>query len=252
MMPKNALAQKYFSIVADTLESILNDESDAIYKAAKQMAESVKLHNILHVFGTGHSHVFAEEVARRAGGLVCINPILDIGYTLMGGFPARPTRLERLEGYSKLLLENHELNAGETIVIVSQSGINTGPVEAALYCKEMGLNVIAISSVSQSKKTPSRHSSGLRLFEIAHITIDNHVPDGDATLEINPLTARISPLSTVVGSAILQALVAETIGILLTEGIIPPIWSSANLPDGDNKNKLVGEAYPNRVKTMLR
>jgi len=33
---------------------------------------------IIHTFGTGHSHLIAEEAFFRAGGIAAVNPILDI------------------------------------------------------------------------------------------------------------------------------------------------------------------------------
>ncbi len=248
-MTKIPLVHTYFSKAISTLESVLRDEVRSLERTAAIITESLFEGGVLHVFGAGHGHLFAEELAYRAGGLVPINPIIDYGYTLMGGSASRSTKLERLEGYSRILLENYDFRRGEVILIVSQSGINPGPVEAALAAREKGLQVAAVTSLGQSRNLPSRHSSGLRLFEIADVVIDNHVPTGDAVVEIQDGFPKVAAISTVVGAAILQSVVAEVSGRLLERGLEPPIWISANVPEGDGHNRKMSEKYPSRLKS---
>ena len=85
-----------FSIVIDTLNLILKEEGEHIQSVVQMITKSISSDGIVHIFGCGHSHLFAEDLSYRAGGLEPINPILDIGYTLMGGPASRSTRLERL------------------------------------------------------------------------------------------------------------------------------------------------------------
>ncbi len=242
------LIQTYFKEATELLESVLRDEAHNLDRTAALIADSLAAGGVLHVFGAGHGHLFAEELAYRAGGLVPINPIVDYGYTLMGGSASRSTKLERLEGYSRILLENFEFRRGEVILIVSQSGINPGPVEAALTAHAHGLQVVAVTSLGQSSSLPSRHSSGLHLFEIADVVIDNHVPTGDALVELKPGFPKVAAVSTVVGAAILQSLVAEVTHRLLDRGLEPPIWISANVPEGDEHNRKMAGKYPSRMK----
>ncbi len=247
-MTEIPLIHTYFNEAISILKSVLRDESQSMERAAAIITESLSEGGVLHVFGAGHGHLFAEELAYRAGGLVPINPIIDYGYTLMGGSASRSTRLERLEGYSRIILENYEFRRGEVILIVSQSGINPGPVEAALAAHEKGLQVAAVTSLGQSRNLPSRHSSGLCLFEIADVVINNHVPTGDALVELQAGFPKVAAVSTVVGAAILQSLVAEVARRLLERGLEPPIWISANVPEGDDHNRKMAGKYPSRLK----
>ncbi len=249
-MAEIPLARQYLQTTFSILQQVLHYEQANLDAATRLIAESLESGGVLHVFGAGHAHLFAEEVAYRAGGLVPVNPILDYGYTLMGGSASRSTRLERLEGYAKILLGNYDLRSGEVLVIVSQSGINPGPVEAALAGKEKSLHVVAVTSRGQSRLLPSRHSSGKRLFEIADVVIDNHVPTGDAVVELRPDLPKVSAVSTVVGAAILQSLVAEVAARLLQMGTEPPIWISANVPGGDEHNLQLAAKYPSRIKSF--
>jgi len=243
-------ASKLFSIVVDTINRVLEDEAEKIKALVLMITRSISEDGVVHVFGSGHSHLFAEDLGFRAGGLVPINPILDIGYTLMGGPPSRSSRLERLDGFATALLDGYELHPGEVFIVMSQSGRNPGPVEAALYAKEKGLQVVAITSVGQSKGQDSRHSSGKKLYEIADLVIDSHVPPGDAAVEIKTGQPKVAPISTIVGSTILQSIVAEVAGSITEKGETPPIWVSSNVDGGDEHNNQMAIKFDSRIKSF--
>jgi uncharacterized phosphosugar-binding protein len=243
--------ERYFETVFRTLETVRQAEAATMAQVAERITASLAQGGVLHIFGAGHAHLLAEEISYRAGGLVPVNPILDIGYTLMANPPSRTTALERLEGYARTLMDGYDLRPGEVLIVFSQSGINPGPVEVALYGKEKGLTVVAITSLTQSRAQASRHSSGKRVFEIADFVIDTHTPPGDAAVEIAPGLPKVSPLSTVVGAAILQALVAEVaLRWYQTQGTPPPVWMSANVPEGDRYNQQWIAKFPSRRKTF--
>jgi uncharacterized phosphosugar-binding protein len=233
-MPETA--NTYFRTAIDTLQQVMETEKEVLDQAAQWIADSVKEDGVLHIFGAGHSMLMGQELMFRAGGLAPVNAILDINFSLMGPPPSAGTALERMEGYAKLILDRYEFRPGEVLVVVSQSGRNPVPIEAALEGKKRGLKVIALTSLQQSSQATSRHSSGKRLFEVVDLVLDTHVISGDACVEIAPGLPRTSPLSTVVGAAIMQALVAEVAKRLYDAGVQPPIWVSANVPGGDERN----------------
>lgn len=243
-------ASKLFSIVVDTINLVLHDEAEKIKSLVQMITKSIAEDGVVHIFGSGHSHLFAEDLSYRAGGLVPVNPVLDIGYTLMGGPPSRSSRLERLDGFAKALLDGYEFHPGEVFIVMSQSGRNPGPVEAALYAKEKGLQVVAITSVEQSKGQTSRHSSGKKLYEIADLVIDSHVPTGDAAVEIKTGQPKVAPISSIVGSSILQGIVAEVAGAITEKGEIPPVWVSSNVDGGDEHNNKMALKYKSRIKSF--
>lgn len=247
---KNQLISEYFDQVKKILREVETSETEKILLSANIIASRLCDGKVLHVFGSGHSHILAEEISRRAGGLVCINPILDIDYTLMGGAPTKGRRLERLEGFASAILDSYQLLKDEVIIIISQSGINVASVDAALFAKKLGLHVICLTSLDHSASSNSRHSSGKRLFEVSDIVIDNHVPIGDAVIQINEGLPKVSPLSTVIGSAILQALIAHVAQKMVECGCKDvPIWASANTEGGDEYNRRISHLYPIRYKT---
>lgn len=75
-MEKSVIAQ-YFKKVHQALQQVEQTQAEVVQKAAELTAERLMAGNLLHVFGTGHSHILAEEVFFRAGGLVQVNAILD-------------------------------------------------------------------------------------------------------------------------------------------------------------------------------
>jgi uncharacterized phosphosugar-binding protein len=230
------VALDYFTKVCEIVEKVSQTQQESIEKASHWIAESIGNGGVLHVYGSGHSHVVGEDLFYRAGGLATVNAILDFNFTQMGGgLPTRSTKFERLEGYAKILLENYDLREGEVIVIASQSGINPAVIEAALEAKAKGLNVVALTSLEQSTHAAPRHSSGKRLFEVADLTIDNCIPTGDAVIKIAEGIPKAAPVSTVVHCSIMQAIVAEVAMRLYDQGIEPPLWVSANVPGGDER-----------------
>jgi uncharacterized phosphosugar-binding protein len=232
------------------LEQVRASQGEAIRAAGRWVADAIRREGFMHVFGAGHSHIFGEEVTHRAGGLAPVNAILDIGYTMMATPPSHSTRLERLEGYARSVLSNYDLRAGEVLVVMSQSGINPAPVEAALEARAFGLRVVAVTSLAQSRASPSRHSSSKRLFEVADLVIDNLVPPGDACLELRPDVPKVGPLSTIVGAAILQSVVVAAVRYLLDDGVDPPVWVSSNLPGGDEHNTRLKARFPSRRRAF--
>ncbi|MHA1589711.1 MAG: sugar isomerase domain-containing protein [Candidatus Njordarchaeales archaeon] len=243
------LMDKYFDGVISLLNKVRETQRDKILEAAKLVKEALKKDKLIHVYGTGHSQVLAIEVFYRAGGFVPVNAILDLGSSVYGG-AMKSTGVERLQGYAKILLDYYDIGQDDVLIVVSNSGRNALPIEMAMGARERGAKVIAITSIEFSSKFPSRHPSGKRLYDVADIVIDNHVPPGDALLEVEGIKTKIAPVSTIVNSAILHSIMAEAAKMLVDEGIEPPIWLSANVPGGDEYNKKYLEKYKYRIKHL--
>ncbi len=222
------LAKRYFAELYRLLEKAERSQMDCIVQAGKVIADAIAQGGTLHIFGTGHSHVLAEELYVRAGGLVHVNAILEPSLMLHED-PARATELERQEGLAAEILVRHEMRAVDVLIVASNSGRNPVPIEMALLAKERGLVVIALTSLAHSQAVASRHSSGRHLFEVADVVLDNGGDVGDAMLEVEGLPTKACPTSTVIGAAILNAVVAVIIEELLCMGVVPPILVSSNV-----------------------
>lgn len=229
------------------LDEVVETQTTNIRQAAKLMAKSIEKDGIIYTFGTGHSHMIAEEVMYRAGTLVPIYAMLESGVT--GDTQVTKSEFtERLEGYAELILDYHKPTSNDVLIIISYSGRNPVPVEMALEAKKRGIPVIAITSVTYSKGQPSRHKNGLRLFEIADIVIDNCGVFGDACIQLEGLEQPVAPTSNLVANFIIHSLTMEAVIELIKKGIEPPVFWSGNLDGGREKNNEYIEKYWNRIR----
>lgn len=236
---------EYFENLTALISEVAEKENDNITAAVNACCESLKNGGMIYTFGTGHSHLLAEEIFYRAGGLVKVYPILDEGLMLHAG-AAKSTTLERLEGYSAVLAEHYRLERGSTIFIFSNSGRNSVSVEMALEAKARGLTVVAITNMAHTSAISSRHSSGKKLCDVADIVIDNHGCYGDASLEIGRY--KVGPTSTAVGAAILQAVVCGIVERAEEECSDIEVFSSSNIDGGD----AINETHVNNNTAKIR
>ncbi len=243
------LAERYLNEICGELRQVMESQKEKIQKASETIAESVMNDGILHIFGTGHTMMLAEEIFYRAGSLAAVNAMLDNGVSVRSG-GTKSSRMERMEGYAKIIIENYEVHPGEVIIVLSNSGRNAVPIEMAMEAKRKGLKVIAITSSVFSKSIPSRHSSGKYLSEVADLVIDNGVPPGDAIMQIGNLPQKMGPVSTIINAAILHTVMMQACEIMLKKGITPPIWMSANLEGGDEFNRKHILRYRSRCKHL--
>ncbi|HEY60319.1 MAG TPA: SIS domain-containing protein [Anaerolineae bacterium] len=240
-------SKTYFNKVIAVFEQVQKTQSDSIEKASDWIVELFKKNGVLHVFGTGHSHIISEDLFFRAGGFAPVNAILDVNLTMHGGGSLnRELNLDRMEGYARIVLDNYDLRAGEIIIVISRSGINPIVIETAMLSKERGLKVIALTNLKQSQGSTSRHSNGKKLYEFADLVIDSCLEVGDACIEIGEGLPKVAPQSTVVCCAILQSIMAEVATRMYRDGVIPPVWISINMPGGDERISELREMFGGR------
>ncbi|MGQ9494125.1 MAG: sugar isomerase domain-containing protein [Anaerolineae bacterium] len=242
-----------FELYLDKIQVMLQDVREKqrlnILKAAEIIAQSVAQDGILHVFGTSHSQLLAQEIFYRAGCLVPTNVMVE---PMLGLRKASENCYwyERQEAYGKIVFDSYRIEPGDVILVISTSGRNEVPVEVALQAKKRGLKVIALISQSYSASVEARHSSGKKLSHIADVVLDNGAVFGDAAIELEGISHKVGPTSGVIGAAILQALVVQVIQMLAEMGMEPPIWVSVNMPGGAEINAKHLEKYKGRIKHL--
>ena len=244
------LVDEYIPRAISILERVRETQRDAMLEAARLIAEAIAQGRTIYVFGCSHASILAAEVFYRAGGLALINPIFAPGLTVDVRPITRTTAIERLEGYARVILDSTPIRAGDVLIVHSVSGRNAVPVEMALEAKRRGLTVVALTSVDYARSVSSRHSSGKRLHEVADHVLDNCGEPGDAAVDIPGMEQKTGPTSDVVGAAILHSVVAQVIENLLSRGIVPPVFVSANLDGGDAHNQRILTEYADRVHYM--
>jgi len=232
---------RYFDSARQLLDELQSAEADNILQAAKWMADSILKDGIPHVFGSGHSRIPAKEVFIRAGTLSCLRA-MEVNQDL--------DRFERIEGLAEALLAQYALQPNDMLIVISNSGINPLPIELALGARDLELPVVALTSLAHSTSVTSRHSSGKRLFEVVDLVIDTHVPLGDAAIALEGLSAKVGPLSTIAGVAIMDAMVIEAVAEIMARGGQPPVRISRNMPGGDENNRRFKEKYGARIPEL--
>jgi len=136
--------------------------------------------------------------------------------------------LEKVEGFGQVVLENYRLDPKDVMIVISNSGVNAMGIDVALGAREQGLKTVAITSLSHSSESTSRHSSGKRLFEVCDEVIDTCVPQGDALVTIPGFAHKVASASTIAACVIMQSLVAEVAQYLDERGIRLPVFPSHN------------------------
>lgn len=242
-------SNQYLDIVTQLLTRIEKTQISAFQEAAKWIKAAIDQGGVLHVFSTGHSHMMVEELFYRAGGLVPVNPIFDPA-TMLHENATKATLIERLPGYAEVILNSTDTRPGEVIVIISNSGINSVPVEMAQLSRKKGLKVIAITSVSISDHLNSRTAGGYKLKDVANLVIDNCIEESDAAVVIDEHGGRAGAVSTLASAFIAERIVLEVVQEFKKCDQVPPIFMSANIPGGDQHNKDMVEKYKKRVKTL--
>ncbi len=233
----SGLTLNYLTSIQELLDKAIYNQLETIQQTAQLIANSMAQGGLLHIFGAGHSHMLVEELYGRAGGLTPVNALL-VPSLMLHKDMIQATLLERQEEQAKEVLVNQSLQPDDVMLVISNSGRNGLSIELARLARQQRLTVIALTAVEYSKTLSSRHSTGLRLFEIADIVLDNHGLTGDACLVFPGSHIRCGPSSTVVGAALLNAVMAEVIALLMNKGISPPVLTSANMAGPDESSSL--------------
>lgn len=220
---------------------------EAIIEAGNLVAHRLADDGVLHTFGTGHSHMVAEEIAFRAGGLAPVNVILEPSLT--GNEQASKAKFaERMEGWGKIILDYHKPLPQDCLIVISNSGRNAAPIDVAWEAQRRQVPVIAILSRAYCDKMDSRHSSGKKLTDVADLVIDNCGELGDASVKLEGLEAPIGPTSNISATFIIHLIIVRAIEALIEKGIQPPVLLSGNLNHSDSPNEQLIRKYWGRVR----
>lgn len=221
----NLSAEQFLTRALEIATTAATSQLDVIRTTAAAIADSYGAGGALWAFGTGHSHMIAEEIWGRAGGLTEVKAILEPALMLHEGLQ-KSSLTERLPGMAEVLLACRDIGADDVVLIASNSGRNAVPVEFARGCKERGATVVALTSVQHSRQTTSRAPSGEKLLDIADIVIDNCGEPGDGIMANDPHP--VGATSSMVGCMLVQALVVEVVAEMHRRGTPAPVLLSLN------------------------
>lgn len=231
--------ESYYSRVTEIMSQVFRQEKDAMEQAAEKLAQANREKRSIFAFGCNHAGLIALELFYRTGGMVTVNPVRAPGMMLEVSPVTMSSELERIPDYGKVVFESLPAKEGDVIMIHSVSGRNAVTVDMAKAAREKGLTVIVVTNMQTATAVSSRHLSGKKLHDYADILIDNHGDYGDASVRLEGFAQKIASTSTVVGAAILNAVVARACELLWEQGIQPPVFMSGNVDGGDAYNKAV-------------
>jgi uncharacterized phosphosugar-binding protein len=242
-------ADGYLKIVTEIVDRVGTGQHDEVARAADLVTTALRAGGVVHAFGSGHSEAFAMEIAGRAGGLVPTNRIALRDLVLYGGEP--PTvlgpLLERDPSVAHRLYELAPVQPPDIFVLASNSGVNGSIVEFATLVKERGHALVAVTSREHSARVDSRHPSGRKLADLADVVLDNGAPYGDATLPL-PGGGAVGAVSSITAALLAQQIVVEVVRRLVEAGETPPVYLSANIPGGYERNATIEERYAGRIR----
>ena len=235
--------EEYVSGIQKMLDDIVEKNQESFEKVIDEVYRTIVEDKIIHVFGTGHSHMTGIEMFSRAGGLGNVDAMLDPDSVTVSG-AIRGAYVERVEGLAEVIWMNYHFEPGDIIIIVSNSGRNAVPVEMAMKARENGVKVIALTNVAQSKKQSSRHHSGKHLYELADVVVDTLVPFGDSMVDIDGI--KTGAASNISAMFIVDYIVVGAIEKAVKNGVRPYVFQSQNL-DGFS-NDAIYDYYRGRIK----
>ena len=246
----------------DQAQAILNriraTQMDVIETAAVLCASTILQDGLVHLFGTGHSRIFVEEMFPRHGSFPGFHPIVELSLTyhnlVVGSNGQRQAMfLEHIEGFGQVILRNFVFSKPDCFLIFSNSGVNQVVIDVAMEAKRQNMPVIAVVSMDHCQKSSAVHSSGKKLTDVADIVIDNCTPAGDALVRIDGLDDPVGPGSTIGAATVTNALKCR-IAEKLTQSGKPPIVLTSSIFIGNQASKERFDAcyddYRNRVQRV--
>lgn len=244
----------YYRSIIENLEKINATQSENIRKAGQLMTDAIENDRLIHVYGGGgHTTLPVGEMFFRAGGLACINPVMETGLSVFNQ-ALKYLELERTVNFGSAIVKYYNLKPGDVLIIFHNIGINPATIDAAMEAKKAGAKIIAVSSAAWQTEMPAdhfiRHPNKTNLFDYADVCIEDFNPVGDAVVQVPGLDTPIAPISNIADFYIAHLLEIETVKQCVDRGITPPVWSSANTPGGDEKNAAYLEKYRPRVKML--
>ena len=110
---------------------------------------------------------------------------------------------------------------------------------------------MAITNLEHSKQTLTRHSGGKKLFEVCEYVIDTGGVRGDAAIKIPGLDAPVGPLSTLLNCLVVNYLSVRICELYSQNMLVAPVYLSANVEGGDERNRRLERQYRSRIPRLL-
>jgi len=230
------VSDRYFDEILARISDVRQRLAVPMARAVELIVAAAKADKRLFIYGTGHSHLLAEELHFRAGGLAITVPIDSPGALSHHG-AVTSGAYERLSGLIAPIFERYGVGAGDIVLVISNSGINAMPLEAAKIGRQLGAKIIALTSLAYSRHVAQRDGKTREILaDLADIVLDNGGPPGDAVIALEGSDLKTGPISTVIGATILNAIMVDVAQHLAVTRQAP-IYLSANMKGAAEINR---------------
>ncbi|MFT3701783.1 MAG: SIS domain-containing protein [Agriterribacter sp.] len=228
--------------------NVVEQQTEAIQKAAAWFAESIVKGRMVHVFGSGHSRIMVEEMWPRYGSFPGFNPIVELSLTfhnlVVGANGQRQAMfLENVEGLAERILRNFDINENDTALIISSSGCNIVPIEMAELFQQKKIKVVSIITKQHAAVSVSKRKDGKKLGDFSDLILDTGAPKGDAMVYIPSLETPVAPGSTVGGALLVNSIKASVAQLLTQAGKAPKVLTAACIVGNEKAKTLFESAY---------
>lgn len=240
---------KYLQAVRSILDHLESTQSESIDRGASLVAHALMNGGVVYCHEIGHAN--QHDFLNRAGGLAAIQAF-SFSFTVSDPTPEclkdRPGGLgiERDLEAARLAVRSGNLRAGDVLLLGSVSGKNRVPVEIALTCREIGVKVVAFTSLKYTAQVESLHPSGKKLCDAADVVIDNGAPYGDAACDIPGLDVPALPVSGVAAIVAGWLIWEAAIEKMVAAGTPPTVFVSVNREGGPEFYRQMREQYEKR------
>lgn len=245
--------KNYFLEMNKIVQKVMDTQEQNIMNAAKILAETTKKGGIIYGFGTGHSHLITDDAFWRAATPANYCALLEQSAT--GSFEITKSYfIENTYGIGKLIVDYNRITSNDCMIIISNSGNNIAPVDAALRAKEKGIPVIAITACEYSNYLTTKHKEGVKLKDIADVVLDNCSLIGDAAINVEGFEMKLGATSTIPSVYLQNAILVQMVELLVKEGIKPDVYYNGHMafmkPEcADHNDKLV-DKYFYRIRNL--
>ena len=239
----------YLNAVRNILDHLENTQAEAVDQSGALIAHALTHGGIVYCYEIGHAN--QHDFLNRAGGLAAVQAF-SFAFTVSDPTPEclkdRPggRQIERDLAAARLAVQSSNMREGDVLLLGSVSGKNRVPIEVAIACKEIGVKVVAITSVTYTAQVESLHPSGKKLCDVADVVIDNGAPYGDAACVIPGLDVPALPVSGVSAIVIGWLIWEAAIEKMLAAGTPPTVFLSVNREGGPEFYQKMREQYEKR------
>ncbi len=245
--------QQYFSVMEEVVKKVYETQGANIEKAAGLLADATAKGGIIYGFGTGHSHLVTDDAFWRAASPANYCPLLEPSATGTTEI-TKSYVIENTYGIGTEVIDYHRLTPNDALIVISNSGNNIAPVDAAVEAKKKGVPVIAITAVEYSDWLKTKHRDGIKLKDVADVVIDNCSPIGDAAVTVENFPMKVGSTSTIPAIYIQNAILTEMVDILVRRKQQPDVWYNGHLAFMDENcakhNDQLVDKYFYRIRNL--